>query len=136
MGRLAVAIPVGPPAPSDRNRGWAGTGFLHPEQLFGKLLLPVVSLSVAIIIVGISVAGNIAFKFLGARVGFEVVLVSPDIAASVLPPLGATALLMTAVCLVLYLRRPTLETEIPAEEDPSALKAPFLFGALCWSSTP
>lgn len=74
----------------------------------------------------IMIASTIVF----VRVGFEVVLVSPGIAASVLPPLGAIMLLMAALCVALYLRRTVLDAEIPADKDPSGLQAAFLFGAL------
>ena len=64
------------------------------------------------------------------RVGFEVILVAPEIATAVLPPLGATMLLMVVICVVLYLRRPTEDIAISAEGDPSALKTAMVFGAL------
>jgi len=164
---VLIALVVLPMLP---NRNYGPYNVLNPFHVWLMVVL----------IVGISVAGYIAFKFLGTRVGtvlggvlggvisstattvsyarqtrsapetaqistlvimiastivfvrvgFEVVLVSPGIAASVLPPLGATMLLMAALCVVLYLRRPPLDAEIPADKDPSGLQAAFLFGAL------
>jgi len=153
-----------------------------PDRAYGPydVLNPFHIWLMVVLIVGVSIAGYMAYKFLGARagtvlggvlgglisstattvsysrrtrhapetapltalvimiastivfvrVGFEVLLVSPGIATTVLPPLGATMLLMVAICVVLYLRRPTEDVAISAEGDPSALKAAMVFGAL------
>jgi uncharacterized membrane protein (DUF4010 family) len=165
---VLIALVVLPMLP---NRSYGPYNVLNPFHIW---------LMVALII-GISIAGYIAYKFLGARVGtvlggvlggiisstattvsysrrtrnapetapattlvimlastvvfirvgLEVLLISPSIAASVLPPLGATMLLMAAICVVLYLRSTGLDADyISAEEDPSSLKAAFIFGAL------
>lgn len=164
---VLIALVVLPVLP---NRSYGPYNVLNPFHIWLMVVL----------IVGISVAGYIAYRFLGARVGtvlggvlggiisstattisyarrtrnapetapattlvimlastivfirvgFEVLLISPAIAASVLPPLGATMLLMAAVCVVLYLRRHELDAEIATEKDPSALRTAFLFGAL------
>ena len=153
-----------------------------PDRAYGPydVLNPFHIWLIVVLIVGVSVAGYMAHKFLGARVGtvlggvlggvisstattvsysrrtrhapetasltalvimiastivflrvgFEVLLVAPGIATAVLPPLGATMMLMTAICVVLYLRRPTKGATISAEGDPSALKTAIMFGAL------
>jgi len=153
-----------------------------PDRAYGPydVLNPFHIWLMVVLIVGVSVAGYMAHKFLGARVGtvlggvlggvisstattvsysrrtrnapetapltalvimiastivflrvgFEVILVAPGIAAAVLPPLGATMLLMAAICVVLYLRRPTEGDAISAAGDPSALKTAIMFGAL------
>ena len=153
-----------------------------PDRAYGPydVLNPFHIWLMVVLIVGVSVAGYMAYKFLGARVGtvlggvlggvisstattvsysrqtrhapetaplttlvimiastvvflrvgFEVILVAPGIATTVLPPLGATMLLMVAICVVLYLRRPTEGIAISAEGDPSALKTAMMFGAL------
>ena len=153
-----------------------------PDQTFGPydVLNPFHIWLIVVLIVGISVAGYLAYKFLGTRagtvlggvlggiisstattvsyarrtreapetaplttlilmiastivfirVGFEVILVSPGIATAVLPPLGATMLLMAAICVVLYLQQPAKGADMSDVEDPSALKSAIVFGAL------
>jgi uncharacterized membrane protein (DUF4010 family) len=153
-----------------------------PDRAYGPydVLNPFHIWLMVVLIVGISVSGYMAYKFLGARagtvlggvlggvisstattvsysrrtrnapesapltalvimiastivflrVGLEVILVAPGTATAVLPPLGATMLLMTAICVVLYMRRPSEGAAISADGDPSALKTAIVFGAL------
>lgn len=153
-----------------------------PDRTYGPydVLNPFNIWLMVVLIVGVSVAGYMVYKFLGTRVGtavggvlggiisstattvsysrktrdapetaelttlvimiastivfvricFEVIVVSPGIAATVLPPLGVTMCLMAVICVVLYMRRPKESAGIPAGEDPSSLKVAIIFGAL------